>query len=114
MTEQSGGLDVAGGDGRAARVDPFGCEVLEDLPDHLGFRDERDDPHRSATARAHERVDLVDPPDEQRPPAARCSPLEAGRLLPDRGRRRRRATADGRGRLPRPPSTVPGPALLTL
>jgi hypothetical protein len=103
MTQQSGRV-VVGRGGRAARVDALGREVLEDLPDHPGLRDERDDAHRSAAARAHQGIDLVDPANQQRPSAARCSPLEAGRLVRDRRRSRRSATAGGRGRSPRAPS----------
>jgi hypothetical protein len=101
---RSGRVDAGGRAGRAARVDALDREGPEDLPDHPGLRDERDDAHRSATAQAHERVDLVDPPDEPRPTAARCSPLKAGRLVRDRRRSRRSTTADGRGRVPRAPS----------
>jgi len=76
---------VVGGLGRAARVDALGREVLQDLPNHPRLGDERDDPHRGAAAGAHERIDLVDPADQIRPPAAQRPQLGIISRLGGRG-----------------------------
>ena len=51
----------------------------EDLVDHRPLRDERDDPHRPATRRTRERVDLKDLLEQGGPPAGGLGRRESGR-----------------------------------
>ena len=76
--------------GSGACVDPTALEMREDAPHHRELGDERDDPHRTTTGRAHLDLDLVDAPQQFRPaPAARTQggPVRRG-LGRTRGRRR--------------------------
>lgn len=62
--------------GWAARVDVRGLQVLEDRSDHPRLGDARSDAHGSATARAHQGIDLVDPPPSTRDWPARAQWVE--------------------------------------
>jgi len=79
--------------------------VREDLIDHGALRNARDDAHGPGTARARERVHLVDLPQQLGPPALRLRAREAlGRRHGDRGPRLRRwAAATRRCGRPLPP-----------
>ena len=55
-----------------------GAQVHQDLVNHRGLRDARHDPHRAGAARARERIDLEDLPQERRPPARRLGGGELG------------------------------------
>jgi hypothetical protein len=101
---RSGRVDAGGRAGRAARVDALDREMPEDLPDHPGFRDERDDAHRPAATGADQRVDLVDPADQLRPASTQGAPVGIGRLVLGAGKHHRGAGASGCRRLPRAPS----------